>query len=186
MGAKVTVDSATLMNKGFEVIEAHYLFSIPVEKIDVMVHPQALVHSMVEFEDGSMLAQIATPDMRMPIQYALTFPERCPSTVEPCDLTKVERLEFREVDSKRFPCLELGYSAVRKNGTATAVLSGADEVVVDSFLGEQLRFKDIPFILNKILTEYKPVPSPTLDQLIKEEKWAKDYTRRLIDRWMSR
>ncbi len=186
MGAKVTVDSATLMNKGFEVIEAHYLFNIPIEKIDVMVHPQALVHSMVEFEDGSMLAQIATPDMRVPIQYALTFPERFPSTVEPCDLTKVERLEFREVDVERFPCLELGYSAVRKNGTATAVLCGADEVVVNSFLEEQLRFKDIPFILNKILTEYKPIPSPTLDQLIEEEKWAKDYTRRLIDRWTSR
>lgn len=185
MGRKVTVDSATLMNKGFEVIEAHFLFNIPLGKIDVLVHPQAMIHSMVEFEDGSILAQISTPDMRMPIQYALTFPERFPSIVNPCDLTKIRSLEFKEVDPDRFPCLSLGYKAIEKEGTAPAVLSGADEVVVKSFLNNCLHFKDIPFILNKILDEYQPISSPTLPQLIEEEKWAKEYTKKLIERWNS-
>ncbi len=185
MGKKVTVDSATLMNKGFEVIEAHFLFDIPLEKIDVLIHPQAIVHSMVEFNDGSILAQMSTPDMRMPIQYALTFPERFPSIVSPCDLTKVKSLEFREADMDKFPCLSLGYRAIEKAGTATAVLSGADEIVVESFLNNSLHFKDIPFLLNKILDEYEPISSPTLQQLIEEEKWAKEYTKKLIDRWCS-
>lgn len=186
MGKKVTVDSATLMNKGFEVIEAHFLFDIPLEKIDVLIHPQAIIHSMVEFKDGSLLAQISTPDMRMPIQYALTFPQRFPSIVDPCDLTKIGALEFREVDLNKFPCLSLGYKAIEKEGTATAVLSGADEIVVRSFLDNCMHFKDIPFILNKILDEYHPISSPTLQQLIEEEKWAKEYTKTLVERWCSR
>jgi 1-deoxy-D-xylulose-5-phosphate reductoisomerase len=186
MGRKITVDSATLMNKGFEVVEAHFLFGMSLEKIDVLIHPQAVVHSMVEFEDSSILAQLSSPDMRLPIQYALTFPERFPSIVNSCDLTKVDSLEFKEVDANRFPCLALGYRAVEKNGTATAVLSAADEVVVESFLNDSLSFGDIPFILNKILEEYEPISSPSLQQLIEEEKWAKEYTRTLIDRWCSR
>jgi len=185
MGKKVTVDSATLMNKGFEVIEAHFLFGIPLEKIDVLVHPQAIIHSMVEFEDGCMLAQISTPDMRMPIQYALTYPERFPSIVSPCNLTKIGKLEFKDVDMNRFPCLSLGYKAIEKDGTATAVLSGADEMAVKLFLDGQLRFKDIPFILNKILDEYQPISSPTLQQLIEEERWARQYTKKLVERWSS-
>lgn len=185
MGRKVTVDSATLMNKGFEVIEAHFLFSASLDKIDVLIHPQAVVHSMVEFEDGSILAQISAPDMRLPIQYALTHPDRFPSIATPCDLTKIGNLEFREVDSDRFPCLSLGYKAIEKEGTAPAVLSGADEVVVESFLNNRLSFKDIPFILNKILEEYQPIVSPTLQHLIDEEKWAKEYTKKLIERWCS-
>jgi len=186
MGEKITVDSATLMNKGFEVIEAHFLFGIPLHKIDVLVHRQAMVHSIVEFEDGSMLAQMSTPDMRLPIQYALTFPERVPSTVTPCDLTKVGNLQFQEVDRDRFPCLSLGYRAVEKQGTAPAVLSAADEIVVRAFLNNMLSFKDIPFLLDKILEEYEPVPSPSLEQLVDEERWARGHVETLVDQWCSR
>ena len=153
MGPKVTVDSATMMNKGFEVIEACRLFEIPPEKVDVVVHPESIVHSLVEFEDGSTLAQLSQPDMHIPIQYAFSFPDRLPAERSRLDLAKVAALTFRPLDERRFPCVALAREAMRLGGLAPAALSVADEFAVKEFLEGRIRYIDIPGILEKAMKE---------------------------------
>ena len=153
MGPKVTVDSSTMMNKGFEVIEACRLFEIPVENIDVVVHPESIVHSLVTFEDGSTLAQLSPPDMRVAIQYALSWPDRLPAEREALDLAKVAALTFRPLDERRFPCVALARAAMRLGGLAPAALSVADEFAVKEFLEGRIRYTDIPNILEEAIKE---------------------------------
>jgi len=159
MGVKVTVDSATLMNKALEVVEAHHLFDLPPERIEVVVHPQSIVHALVELSDGAVMAHLALPDMRLPIQYALTFPERIPSPVPLLDLVKVRRLEFEGVDYGRFPCARLGHEALRAGGGKPLVMSAADEVAVEAFLEGRIKFTDIPRVVMETM-EALDLPEP--------------------------
>jgi 1-deoxy-D-xylulose-5-phosphate reductoisomerase len=151
MGRKISVDSATMMNKGLEVIEAHWLFNAAADKIQVVIHPQSVIHSMVEYVDGSVLAQLGNPDMRTPIAYALGFPDRIDAGVSSLDLIKIARLDFEAPDMARFPCLDLAYQALRQGGTAPATLNAANEVAVDAFLDERLPFKAIPAMIESVL-----------------------------------
>ena len=165
MGPKITIDSATMMNKGFEVIEAHWFFGVAPERIDVLVHPQSVVHSMVEFADGSVKAQLGTPDMRLPIQYALTFPERWEIAGEKINFAACGGLTFREPDHERFPALGLAYGALRSGGNAGAVLNAANEVAVGAFLAGRIGFCDIPRVIEHTLTKAMFVANPSLDDL---------------------
>jgi 1-deoxy-D-xylulose-5-phosphate reductoisomerase len=180
MGKKITVDSATLMNKGLEVIEAHWLFDMPADKIAVLIHPQSIVHSMVEFVDGSLIAQMSIPDMRIPIQYALFYPERLPANNRPLDLTQIRNLSFFEPDQKQFPGLEICYQALDAGGTAPAVLSASNEVAVKSFLEEKISFVDICKIVKKILKEHEVVGNPNLDDILNADRWAREEADRQI------
>lgn len=165
MGPKITVDSATMMNKGFEVIEAHWLFGIEAQRIEVLVHPQSVVHSMVEFADGSVKAQLGTPDMRLPIQYALTFPERWEIAGEKINFAACGGLTFREPDHERFPALGLAYGVLRNGGNAGAVLNAANEVAVKAFLDRRIEFTDIPRVIGHSLAKTTFVAAPSLDDL---------------------
>ncbi|MEJ7578332.1 MAG: 1-deoxy-D-xylulose-5-phosphate reductoisomerase [Pyrinomonadaceae bacterium] len=155
MGAKITIDSATLMNKGLEVIEAHWLFGFEGEEIDVLVHPESVVHSMIELVDGSIIAQMGVTDMRHAIQYALTYPERQPSTIPPLDLARLSVLNFEAPDRKRFPCLDLAYRALRAGGTLPACLNAANEVAVEAFLENRIRLTDIPRIVDRVMRTHE-------------------------------
>ncbi|MDD5428249.1 MAG: 1-deoxy-D-xylulose-5-phosphate reductoisomerase [Candidatus Omnitrophica bacterium] len=155
MGRKITIDSATMMNKGLEIIEARYLFGIGEDKIDVLIHPEAIIHSMVEFADGAVLAQLAVPDMRIPIQYALTYPARKGSHLKSVDFTKVKALSFRPPDGKKFPCLELARRAVRAGGTSPAALCAADEEAVRCYLEGSIKFSEIPEVIEKVISRHK-------------------------------
>jgi 1-deoxy-D-xylulose-5-phosphate reductoisomerase len=175
MGKKITIDCATLMNKGLEIIEAHWLFNMPLEQIDVIIHPQSVIHSMVEFIDGSFKAQMAAPDMRLPIQYALTWPERIPNPELPkLDWTKIRELTFDTPDFRRFPCLELAVNAAKTGGTAPTALCAADEIAVDLFLKEQIKFTDIPRLVAGVMAAHQNIPDPTLDDIINIDRWARD------------
>src|SRR4030042_1723200 len=181
MGQKVTIDSATLMNKGLEVIEAHWLFNISVADVKVLVHPQSIVHSMVEFIDGSVKAQLSFPDMRLPIQYALSYPDRLPNADLPClDWDNFPNLVFEQPDSAKFPCLRLALNAGNKGGTYPAVLCAADEVAVDLFLREKIRFTDIPRIIDKVLEKHGNISRPSLDDILAADKWARQTASGLI------
>lgn len=182
MGKKVTIDSATLMNKGLEVIEAHHLFNISYEKIRVVIHPESVIHSMVEFYDGSVLGQMGWPDMRLPIQYALTYPERIDSLVEQFDPVRGGSITFEEPDTAKFAALDLAYCAGREGGTMTAVLNAADEVAVDAFLQGSISFIDIIRIVQETLENHIPVKSPNLEEIVYADKWARDYACRLLSR----
>jgi 1-deoxy-D-xylulose-5-phosphate reductoisomerase len=173
MGKKVTVDSATYMNKGLEVIEAMHLFNISPKKIEVVVHPQAIVHSLVEFVDGSVIAQLSNPDMRLPIQYALTFPERERSVVQPMDLIKIKSLTFEKPDKKTFPCLELAYEAAHTGGTLPCVMSVANEIAVGRFLQGQIKFVDIPKIIRYIMKKHSPKKIKSLEDVLETKMWVK-------------
>lgn len=151
MGRKISVDSATMMNKGLEVIEAHWLFNAPGDRIEVVIHPQSVIHSMVEYVDGSVIAQLGNPDMRTPIAYALAYPERIEAGVEPLDLCRIGKLDFERPDFKRFPCLRLAYEALERGGNASAVLNAANEIAVDAFLGGSLAFTRIPAVIEQTL-----------------------------------
>ena len=177
MGKKITIDSATLMNKGLEVIEAHWLFGLPLPRIQVVIHHQSVIHSLVEFVDGSVKAQLGLPDMRLPIQYALTYPRRLPAPVEPLDLAGVGRLTFAEVDPRRYPCLELAYAAGRRGGTYPTVLNAANEEAVDRFLRAEVRFTDIALLIEDILAAHQATPRPTLDEVLAADDWARGYAR---------
>lgn len=180
MGDKVTIDSATLMNKGLEIIEAHWLFDLSYDRIDVVIHPQSLVHSLVSFRDGSVLAQLAVPDMRVPIQYALTFPERAASPVPYLDLTQAGRLEFFPPDLTRFPALSLARAAGEAGSTYPTVLSGADEVAVERFLAGELRFTEITPLVAEIIERHQPEPGPlTLEAIAAADQWARQAARAL-------
>jgi len=166
MGPKVTVDSSTMMNKGFEVLEARWLFDIPVDRIDVVVHPESIIHSLVEFEDGATLAQLSPPDMRVPIQYALTWPERRSAVRAKLDLPALASLTFRAPDPKRFPCLDLVKAACAQGGAATAALSAADEVAVARFLAGEIRYTDIPRILERAVAKAAGIPCETVEDVL--------------------
>ncbi|GIW40585.1 MAG: 1-deoxy-D-xylulose 5-phosphate reductoisomerase [Candidatus Binatia bacterium] len=182
MGAKITVDSATLMNKGFEVIEAHWLFEIPPDRIEVWVHPQSIVHSLVEFRDGSSIAQLGIPDMAIPISYVLGYPERLEMDHLPrLDLPSAGPLTFEPPDLETFPCLALAYEAVRVGGTAPAVLNAANEVLVDAFLSARIRFLDIPRLLRLVLERHEPAPARTLEAILEADRWARAEAKRLVD-----
>ncbi len=173
MGPKITIDCATLMNKGLEVIEAHHLFNVPYEKIDVVVHPQSIIHSMVEFEDGSVLAQMGVPDMRTAIQYALFYPKRQARDFGILDFAKIGTLNFEKPDTDRFPCLKLAYEAGNTGGTMPAVLSAANDSAVEMFLKDKIKFTDIPRIVRSTMKEHKLIKKPSLDQILESEKWAR-------------
>ncbi|MCB5189886.1 1-deoxy-D-xylulose-5-phosphate reductoisomerase [Methylobacillus arboreus] len=173
MGPKITIDSATLMNKGLEVIEAHWLFNAPAEKIEVVVHPQSVIHSMVEYIDGSVLAQMGNPDMRTPIAYGLGYPDRLEAGVSTLDLFKVGRLDFETPDTVRFPCLRLAFDALRQGGTAPAILNAANEVAVDAFLKGNIGFQDIPRLIESVLTSMSIAPVTSIAQLIEVDTLAR-------------
>jgi len=182
MGRKVTIDSATLMNKGLEIIEAHWLFGVPLSRIDVLIHQQSIVHSLVEFTDNTLLAQLSVPDMRMPIQYALTYPHRAPSTQGSLDLASVGALTFQQPDPVKFPCLQLARQAAELSGTMPAVLNAANEVAVPAFLQGQIRFTDIPEVIRETMARHRLVPHPRLKQLQEADRWARQTARTEMDR----
>ena len=180
MGRKITIDSATLMNKGLEMIEAHYLFDEPPEKLEVIIHPQSVVHSMVEFVDGSVLAQLGISDMRMPIQFALTYPERCGTDLPSVNLTKIAKLEFSEPDLKKFPCLELAQEALRTGGTMTAVLNASNEIAVEKFLGQKIPFGGIPRLVEAAMRKHTTTQDPSLDDVLDADQWARRITQEAV------
>ncbi len=180
MGKKITIDSATLMNKGLEVIEAHYLFDVPVANISVVIHPQSIIHSMVEFVDGSILAQMSVTDMRIPIAYALSYPERLKDVLASLNLTQIGTFSFEEPNLDRFPCLAYGYEAVTKGGTGPAVLNAANEIAVQQFLNKEIKFTDIPKIIKKVMGTHKIIENPTLDEILKADTWAREKARNII------
>ncbi|MFZ3062368.1 MAG: 1-deoxy-D-xylulose-5-phosphate reductoisomerase [Actinomycetota bacterium] len=181
MGTKITIDSATLMNKGLEVIEAHFLFDVDYDSIKVVIHPQSIVHSLVEFVDGSVLAQLGPTDMRLPIQYALTYPERVPSPVTAIDLVELGELDFEEPDLETFPCLKLSYEAGKAGKTYPAVLNVANEEAVEAFLAERIGFLDISEIVYKALERHKGF-EPDLRILEEAQMWAREKAQEEIER----
>ncbi len=183
MGRKITIDSATLMNKGMEVIEANWLFGVPIDKIEVIVHPQSIIHSMVEFADGSVKAQLGPPDMRLPIQFALSYPERWQNgTLPRLQPIEVGKLTFQQLDMQRYPCFKLALEAGRKGGPYPAVLAAADEVAVGLFLAYQIGFGEIPRIVESTLSAHKSVSYPSLEDILDADSWAREFAaKQLVD-----
>jgi len=173
MGRKVTIDSATLMNKGLEIMEAHWLFGAPIDRIEVVIHPESIVHSMVQFEDGSILAQMGPPDMRYAIQYALTWPERCAGGLPMMNPVDIGPLHFACPDGARFPCLRLAMEAGRRGGTLPAALNAANEVAVERFLREDIRFDGIWKIVETVMGQHESVAHPALDAIFETDRWAR-------------
>jgi len=180
MGAKITIDSATLMNKGLEVIEAHWLFGFDADVIDIIVHPESVVHSLIELIDGSVLAQLGVTDMRHAIQYALTYPKRRPSQLAPLDLTKLATLSFATPDAERFPCLTHAYRALRAGGTMPAALNAANEVAVQSFLDGKLKLTDIPRVIEQVIDRHDNSPLRDLDQVLAIDREARAQAAEVI------
>jgi 1-deoxy-D-xylulose-5-phosphate reductoisomerase len=180
MGPKITVDSATLMNKGLEVIEASWLFGVPLDQLRVVMHPESIVHSLVEFVDGSLKAQLAVPDMRLPIQYALSYPDRWTCPVPRLDLARLGSLTFREVDPVRFRCMYLALEAARRGDSYPSVLSGADDEAVRLFLEGALPFDRIADVVGEVLDRHQPVPTPSLDAVLEADTWARVTCRDLV------
>jgi 1-deoxy-D-xylulose-5-phosphate reductoisomerase len=179
MGRKITIDSATMMNKALEIIEARWLFDLDVSQIEVVVHPQSIVHALVEFNDGSVMAQLSPPDMKLPIQYALTYPERAGGASPRLDLSVAQRLDFEPPDRERFPALDLGYEVARRGGSCGAVLNAANEAAVQRFLDGSLAFPEIVRASRAVLEYHDYDPSPTLPQLLELDQWA----RKEMERW---
>ena len=179
MGSKITIDSATLMNKGLEVIEAGWLFGFASDRISVAVHPQSIVHSMIEMVDGSIIAQLGVTDMRLMIQYALTYPDRLPTDLPPLGLDKLACLEFLEPDLERFPCLRLAYEAMREGGTMPAALSAANEIAVASFLSRQTKFMDIPRVIEATMEAHKTQPCSSIEAILEADRWARSHAEQL-------
>jgi 1-deoxy-D-xylulose-5-phosphate reductoisomerase len=178
MGGKITIDSATLMNKGFEVIEAHHLFGLPYEKIKVLVHPQSLIHSMVEFKDGALKAQIGEPTMKVPIQLALTYPERLENKRLPgMKLERLNEMTFEAPDLDKFPCLKYAYEAGRAGGTLPAVLNAANEAAVEQFLAGRIGYPDIAKIIRKAMNEHKIIRNPGLEEILAVDQEVKERIR---------
>ena len=177
MGDKVTIDSATLMNKGLEAIEAHWLFSVPFDKIEIVIHPQSIVHSLVEFIDGSLKAQLSFPDMHLPIQYALSYPKRLPNPMLPrLDLAQINSLTFKLVDYNNFPCVQLALEAGKRGDTYPAVLCAADEVAIELFLAGQISFTGIAEIVAGTINLHQGISNPTLDEILTADAWARETT----------
>ncbi|NOT60652.1 MAG: 1-deoxy-D-xylulose-5-phosphate reductoisomerase [Acidobacteria bacterium] len=180
MGAKITIDSATMMNKGLEVIEARWLFHASADEIDIVVHPQSVVHSMIELVDGSLIAQLGVTDMRHAIQYALTYPARHPADLPALDLTTLSKLEFFAPDPERFPCIKLAYQALRAGGTMPAVLNAANEIAVAAFLADQIKFGDIARLIGAACTEHTPQAADSLDTVLRADQWAREWVANAI------
>ncbi len=179
MGDKITIDSATMMNKGLEVIEAHWLFNTPKEKIDVVIHPQSIVHSMVEFIDGSIKAQMGLPDMKLPIQYALTYPERCKSNFPKTSLTKIKDITFIEPDFNKFECLKLAYDVLSAGGTSPCIMNAANEIAVDKFLKKDIMFSQIPSLIKKALDKIENNKSADIETIFECDKQTRDFVKEL-------
>lgn len=175
MGRKITIDSATLMNKGLEVIEAHFLFGLDYDHIEIVIHPQSIIHSLIELEDTSVLAQLGLPDMRLPLLYAMSYPDRVPTQWERLDLVKCGDLTFRAPDHQKYPCMGLAYAAGRAGGSMPAVLNAANEQAVDLFLREKIQFLDIPRLIEQACDRHHPhnLPQPTLDDILAADQWAR-------------
>jgi 1-deoxy-D-xylulose-5-phosphate reductoisomerase len=180
MGRKITIDSATLFNKGLELIEARWLFGVEVDRISVVIHPQSIIHSMVEFVDGSLLAQLSVSDMRVPIQYALTYPERLPSRVEPLNLVEVGSFSFEEPDLDRFPALQLAREAGKRGATFPCVLNAANEVAVQAFLEGALSFEGIALCVREVMERHAPVPGPSLEEIFEADRWARSEAKQWV------
>ncbi|NEP15760.1 MAG: 1-deoxy-D-xylulose-5-phosphate reductoisomerase [Leptolyngbya sp. SIO4C1] len=183
MGRKITVDSATLMNKGLEVIEAHYLFGMGYDQIDIVIHPQSIIHSLIELQDTSVLAQLGWPDMRLPLLYALSWPERIYTNWEPLDLVKAGDLTFRDPNHDKYPCMDLAYAAGRAGGTMTAVLNAANEQAVALFLDEKIRFLDIPQVIEQVCDRHRSdlTQQPSLDDILQCDRWARAEVKTVSD-----
>lgn len=175
MGSKITIDSASMMNKGLEVIEAHWLFGLPAEKIDIVVHPQSIIHSMVQFVDGSIKAQLGLPDMKLPIQYALSFPERLENSFERTDMPKLGSLTFFEPDLSKFECLKLAYEALNEMGTAPCILNAANEIAVDKFLNGKIKFSHIPKFINTALEKIQNHRDPDIQTIIECDRETREF-----------
>jgi 1-deoxy-D-xylulose-5-phosphate reductoisomerase len=181
MGRKISVDSATMMNKGLEVIEAHWLFGAPADRIEVVIHPQSVIHSMVSYVDGSVLAQLGNPDMRTPIAHALAWPERVESGVRPLDITAIGRLEFHTPDLARFPCLKLAYDALDAGGTAPAIMNAANEVAVQAFLERRINFRTIDRLIARVMDKLPSMPVTAIDALLEQDRIARQMAHSLIE-----
>jgi len=181
MGPKITVDSATLMNKGFEVIEAKHLFNLNYNQIKVLIHPEAIIHSMVEFADGSLLAQLGITDMRLPIQYALTYPKRLPTGLKDLNLAKLGSLNFHKPDLKKFPSLSLAFEAARLSGTMPSVLNAADEEAVNAFLTKKIKFLSIYKVVEKVILRHTIVKNPSLSAILEADQWARIEAQKMIN-----
>ncbi|ELS31254.1 MULTISPECIES: 1-deoxy-D-xylulose-5-phosphate reductoisomerase [Pseudanabaena] len=173
MGKKITIDSATLMNKGLEVIEAHYLFGVNYDQIEIVIHPQSIIHSLIELEDTSVLAQLGIPDMRLPLLYSLSYPDRLPTQWERLDLVKCGTLTFRAPDHQKYPCMELAYAAGRAGGTMPAVLNAANEQVVELFLQERIRYVQIADLIKHVCDRHNCISKPELEDILEADKWAR-------------
>ncbi|MCL5006000.1 MAG: 1-deoxy-D-xylulose-5-phosphate reductoisomerase [Acidobacteria bacterium] len=183
MGGRITIDSATLMNKGFEIIEARWLFGLPSQQIDVLIHPESVIHSMIEFQDGSVMAQLSVADMRLPIQYALTYPERVPANgnLPLLDLIATRRLRFQKPDERRFPCLALGRAALEQGGAMPCALNAADEVAVEAFLAHRLRFSDIPRLIERVLNETPGARLSSMEEVLECDKRSRERAGELLE-----
>ena len=182
MGPKITVDSATLMNKALEVIEAHWLFGVDWDDIEVVIHHQSLIHSMVEFVDGSVKAQISPPDMHLPIQYSMFYPERVANgSIQKFDPVRAGKLTFEALDPKRYPCFELALNVAKRGGTWPAALCGADEIAVEAFLQGKMKFTDIPVVIERALEEFVPIMEPTVENAIAAAMWAKERVAGIVE-----
>ena len=179
MGSKITIDSATLMNKGLEVIEAHWIFGLPVDKIKVVIHPQSVIHSMVEFIDGSIKAQLGVPDMKIPIQYALTYPERKHANYGQVDFVKLGQMTFLEPDLDKFECLKIAYEVAKLGGTYPTVLNAANEVAVEAFLNRKIKFTMIPEVIKKAIDAHKPKFNPDLDDILTADSETRKFVKNL-------
>ncbi len=180
MGRKITIDSATMMNKGLEIIEAHWLFNLSVDRIAVHIHPESIVHSMVEYVDGAVIAQLGIPDMKTPIAYALSYPERMPLDLPPLDLCRLGQLHFSEPDSQRFPCLDFAYDAIRRGGTAPAVLNAANEIAVEAFLQGQINFLGIPYIIENVVAQHEVGSADSLELVLAADSWARQAAHTIV------
>lgn len=181
MGNKITVDSATLLNKGFEVIEAMRLFGLTEDDIEVVVHPQAIIHSMVEFIDGSVIAQLGVTDMRLPIQYALTYPKRMATGLQSLDFAKLKELTFEKPDLRKFPLLAVALDVARKGGTYPSVLNASDEVAVDAYLDGKIKLTKVFSVVEKVVRSHKSMQEPSLDQILDADSWARQETRKVLN-----
>jgi 1-deoxy-D-xylulose-5-phosphate reductoisomerase len=181
MGKKITIDSASLMNKGLEVIEAHWLFNIPIEKIVVQIHPQSVIHSMVEYIDGSIIGQMGITDMRIPISYALSFPQRLNLNLPPLDLSQVGALTFFSPDPERFPCLRLAYQSIEIGETMPTILNAANEVAVNAFLEGAIKFTGVPLLLRRVMEEHEVKTVRTIEDILRADQWARERTKALLE-----
>jgi len=180
MGKKISVDSATMMNKGLEVIEAHWLFNMDISDIEILIHPEAVVHSMVEFRDGAILAQLGPCDMRIPIQYALTYPDRFNSGIKSPEFSKIKNLSFYNPDFKKFPCMSLAYEAGKNSGTWPSALNASNEEAVREFIEGRIKFIDIPRVIEQVLGFHKGVKNPCIEDILEADKWARVKTKEML------